>query len=117
MWRWLIVGWRYRAVVAHRSSQPDDRQQVPPRAPEADPTAIRACLTPEVAAMFDAEWEHVLDAAKCSKDLTGARELLTRWRHLAHQELHEPGDYFRILATAARTQATGRPPAGSIAPE
>jgi hypothetical protein len=100
-----------------RSSQPDDRQQVHPRVPEADPAAIRACLTPEVAAVFDAEWEHMLDAAKRSKDLVGVHELLAKWRHLAYRELREPGDYFRVLAAAAHTQATGRPPAGSVPPE
>jgi hypothetical protein len=59
----------------------------------------------------------VLDAAKRSKDLAGVRELLTRWRHIAYQELREPGDYFRVLAAAAHTQATGSPPAGSVPPE
>jgi Family of unknown function (DUF6247) len=101
-------------MVAIRSSQPDDRQQAPPRVPEADPAAIRACLSPEVAAVFDAEWEHVLDAAKRSKDLAGVHELLANWQHLAYQELREPGDYFRVLATAAETQATGSSPAGSV---
>jgi hypothetical protein len=114
---WRIAGWGCRPVVAIRSSQPDDRQQEPPRAPAADPAAIRACLSPEVAAVFDAEEEHVLDAAKRSKDLAGVDELLAKWRHLAYQELREPGDYFRVLAAAAHTQATGSAPAGSGSPE
>lgn len=84
------------------------------RAPEGDPVAIRACLTPDVAAVFDAEWEFVLDAAKQSKDLAGVRDLLAKWRHFAYRELHEPGAYFRVLAAAADTQRTGRAPAGSV---
>jgi hypothetical protein len=87
------------------------------RAPEADPVAIRACLTPDVMAVFDAEWEFVLDGAKQSKDLRGVRELLAKWRAFAHQELREPGAYFRLLATAAEVQRTGRAPAGSVSVE
>jgi hypothetical protein len=84
------------------------------RTPEADPVAIRRCLTPDVAAVFDAEWEFVLEAAKHSKDLAGVRDLLAKWRHFAHRELREPGAYFRVLAAAADAQRTGRAPAGSV---
>jgi hypothetical protein len=87
------------------------------RPPDADPVAIRACLTPDVAAVFDAEWEHVLEQAKRSKDLAGVRELLAHWRHFAFQELREPGSYFRVLATAARVQATRQAPPGSVSGE
>ncbi len=83
-------------------------------APEADPVAIRACLTPDVTAVFDAEWEFVLEAAKHSKDLAGVRDLLAKWRVFAYQELREPGAYFRVLAAAADTQRTGRAPRGSV---
>jgi hypothetical protein len=97
---------------------PADRESAEPaaavRAPEADPVAIRACLTPDVAAVFDAEWEFVLEAAKQSKDLAGVRELLATWRVFAYQELREPGAYFRVLAAAADAQRTGRAPAGSV---
>ena len=85
--------------------------------PAADPVAIRACLTPDIAAVFDAEWEHVLEQAKQSKDLAGVRELLAHWRHFAYQELREPGAYFRVLATAAHTQATRQAPPGSVSGE
>lgn len=88
-----------------------------PVGPAADPAAIRACLTPDVAAVFDAEWELVLEAAKASQDLAGVHELLGKWRFVAHQELKDPGSYFRLLATAARTIATGGPPAGSVSAE
>lgn len=64
--------------------------------------------------MFDQEWEFVLEEAKLSKDLSGVRELLGKWRMLAHQESIEPGSYFRVLATAARIQASGRPEPGSV---
>jgi len=90
---------------------------VPVHPPAADPAAIRACLTPDVAAVFDAEWDHVLEQAKRSKDLAGIHEMLAHWRHFAHQEQREPGTYFRVLATAARTQATRQPPPGSISDE
>lgn len=76
--------------------------------------AIRACLTPAVAAVFDAEWERVLDEAKQSKDIAGIHDLLRSWRLLAYDELIEPGSYFRVLAKAARIQATGRPAPGSV---
>lgn len=82
-------------------------------APDADPQAIRARLTPDVAAVFDREWEFVLEEAKLSKDLSGVRDLLGKWRLFAHQESIEPGSYFRVLATAARIQASGRPEPGS----
>jgi hypothetical protein len=71
-------------------------------------------LTPDVAAVFDAEWEFVLEAAKQSKDLAGVRDLLATWRHFAYRELREPGAYFRVLAAAADAQRTGRAPAGSV---
>lgn len=45
------------------------------------------------------------------------RDLLRNWRHHAYQELREPGAYFRVLATAARTQATRRAPQGSVSAE
>jgi hypothetical protein len=84
------------------------------RAPEADPVAIRACLTPEVAAVFDGEWEFVLEQAKATKDLAGIRDLLEKWRHFAYAELVEPGTYFLVLQKAAHLQAGGRPPEGSL---
>lgn len=79
------------------------------RAPEADPVAIRACLTPEVAAVFDSEWEFVLEQAKASKDLAGIRDLLEKWRIWAYTELVEPGTYFRIQEQAERILQGWRP--------
>lgn len=108
---------RYRVGVASPVPPPAEPVPAAVRPPDADPVAIRACLTPDVAAVFDAEWEHVLDAAKQSKDLAGVRELLQHWRHFAYQELREPGAYFRVLATAARVQATRQAPAGSVSGE
>ncbi len=99
--------------VPYPAAEPDP--VAPVRAPEPDPVAIRACLTPDVAAVFDAEWEFVLEAAKQSKDLVGVGELLSKWRVFAHQEAREPGAYFRVLAAAADAQRTGRSPAGSVA--
>jgi hypothetical protein len=45
------------------------------------------------------------------------QELLAKWRHFAYAELIAPGTYFRVQATAARTLATGQPPAGSVSGE
>ena len=97
-------------MASPAAALPSDHEPVPP----PDPQAIRACLTPDVAAEFDAEWEIVLDKAKASKDLTPVHELLAKWRHFAYAELKDPGSYFRLLATAARTLATGQAPTGSI---
>ena len=109
---------RYRDRVASPVPHPAEPDPGAPaasvRAPEADPVAIRGCLTPDVAAVFDAEWEFVLDEAKQSKDLAGVRELLAKWRVFTYQELREPGAYFRVLASAADAQRTGRAPAGSV---
>jgi hypothetical protein len=57
-----------------------------PVSPPPEPLAIRACLTPEVAAEFHAEWNTVLDEAKWSKDLAPARALLAKWRHFAYAD-------------------------------
>jgi Family of unknown function (DUF6247) len=70
-----------------------------------------------VAAIFDAEWDGVLEAAKHSKDLAGVRDFLAHWRHHAYQELRDPGAYFRVLATAERAVPTGRAPVGSLPEE
>jgi Family of unknown function (DUF6247) len=99
------------------SPVPQPANLVPTSPPAADPVAIRECLPPEVAAVFDAEWEHVLEEAKRSKDLAGVRDLLAHWRHFAYQELRDPGAYFRALATAAQAEVTRRAPAGSVSGE
>src|ERR1700755_214453 len=88
-----------------------------PSAPPADPVAIRACLTPAVAAEFDAEWNVVLEEAKASHSLTEVHQLLARWRITAYAELRDPGSYFRVLAAAAQAQASGKAPAGSVSGE
>ncbi|PZS39739.1 MAG: hypothetical protein DLM62_06640 [Pseudonocardiales bacterium] len=85
-----------------------------PVPPAAKPVAIRACLTPDVVAEFDREWEIVLERAKQTKDLAGVHDLLNKWRHLAYAELKEPGSYFRLRATAAHTLAIGKAPPGSV---
>ncbi|HKR49287.1 MAG TPA: DUF6247 family protein [Pseudonocardiaceae bacterium] len=88
-----------------------------PVPPSTEPVAIRACLTPDVAAEFDREWEIVLEHAKQTKDLAGVHDLLNKWRHLAYAELKEPGSYYRLLATAAHTLATGKALPGSVSGE
>ncbi|MGH3771267.1 MAG: DUF6247 family protein [Pseudonocardiaceae bacterium] len=101
-------------MAAPSAALPPDHESVPL---PPDPQAIRACLTPDVAAAFDAEWEIVLDEAKQAKDLTPVHELLRKWRHFAYAEVKNPGTYERMLATTARTLATGRAPEGSISGE
>ena len=56
----------------------------------------------------------MLEEAKQTQDLAGVQDLLAKWRHFAYAELTAPGTYFRVLATAAQTLATGRAPAGSV---
>lgn len=82
--------------------------------PAPEPKAIRACLAPDVAAEFDREWDVVLEKVRRSQDLAPVQDLLVKWRHLAYAELAEPGSYFRVLATAERTLATGQAPPGSV---
>jgi len=71
-------------MASPAAALPSDHEPVPP---PPDPQAIRAYLTPDVAAEFDAEWEIVLDKAKASKDLTPVHELLAKWRRFAYAEL------------------------------
>ncbi|GGI76735.1 hypothetical protein GCM10011581_12320 [Saccharopolyspora subtropica] len=84
-----------------------------PVPPPADAATIRACLTPRVAAEFDAEWELALDRAKSSHDLTEVFELLHKWRHLAHAEQLSPGTYFSLLAKTEQITSTGQNPAAA----
>lgn len=83
---------------------PPDREPV---APEADPQAIRACLSSALVAEFDSEWEMVLDHAKQSKSLAGVHDLLNKWRHTAYLEMRDPGAYYRLLAKAELIMRTG----------
>ncbi len=78
---------------------------------EPEPLAVRGSLSPELAAIFDREWDIVLDQVKRSHDLADVHVLLAKWRHLAHAELSSPGTYFRTQAKAeeiarARTNST-----------
>ncbi|MGH3938977.1 MAG: DUF6247 family protein [Pseudonocardiaceae bacterium] len=81
-----------------------------PVPPPPDPQAIRAGLTPALAADFDSEWEIVLERAKQSKDLAGVHDLLNKWRHTAYLEMRDPGSYHRMLAKAEQITRTGRNP-------
>ncbi|MGH3873256.1 MAG: DUF6247 family protein [Pseudonocardiaceae bacterium] len=97
-------------MASPAAALPPDHESIPP----PDPQAIRRCLTPDVAAAFDAEWEIVLDEAKQTKDLAPVHELLHKWRHFSYAELKSPGTYSRMLAAAERTLVTGETPQGSI---
>ena len=78
------------------------------------PAAIRSQLPPELAAIFDSEWEIVLEAAKRTQDLQAIHDLLQHWRHFAAAEAAEPGWYFRVQATAERILAAGSAEAAGI---
>jgi Family of unknown function (DUF6247) len=81
-----------------------------PVAPPPDPQAIRACLSPVLAAEFDSEWEIVLERAKRSQELAGVHDLLAKWRHTAYLEMRDPGSYSRMLAKAEQITRTGHNP-------
>jgi hypothetical protein len=93
-------------MASPAATLPPDHEPVPP----PDPQAIRACLTPSLAAEFDSEWEIVLERAKQSKDLAGVHDLLNKWRHTAYMEMRDPGSYYRILAKAEQIMRTGHNP-------
>jgi len=95
---------RYGRGMATPAAAPD------PRVPPADPQAIRACLTPTLAAEFDHEWDIVLDRVKQSQDLTDLHQLLAKWRHTAVLELRGPGATYQVLAKAEQIQRTGHNP-------
>jgi hypothetical protein len=83
-----------------------------PNPPSVQPQAIRACLTPTLAAEFDREWRFVLAQAKESSDLIDRHELLNKWQHIAYQELCDPGSYYRPLARAEQIMRAGGNPDG-----
>ena len=88
---------------------------VNPGPPDADPVAIRACLSQRLVVEFDAAWDVTLEQAKASKNLAGVHKLLQKWRHLAYSELRDPGSYFRLQAEAEQIMRTGEnPTAGSF---
>jgi hypothetical protein len=78
--------------------------------PVADPRAIRDSLPPALVAEFDREWEFVLERAKQDMDLAPIRSLLTKWRHVAHAELREPGVTQRLAEKVDLIQQTGQNP-------
>jgi uncharacterized protein DUF6247 len=92
-------------VVTAAAAKPPSGAPVPP---PADPQAIRACLTPMLAAEFDRDWDIVLDRVKQSHDLSDLHDLLNKWRHVAYMEMREPGAYGRLLAKAEQILRTGR---------
>jgi hypothetical protein len=97
---------RYRVGMASPATPVPDPASPPP----SDPQAIRACLTPTLAAEFDSEWEIVLERAKQSKELAGVQDLLSKWRHTAYLEMRDPGSYYRMLAKAEQITRTGHNP-------
>jgi len=88
-----------------------------PVPPEAEPGAIRVCLTGQMLADFDREWDFVMEEAKQTHDLAGVHDLLAKWRLMAYTELKRPGSYARMMATVEQVLATGKAPAGSISGE
>jgi hypothetical protein len=88
-----------------------------PVPPPAEPGPIRVCLTGQMLAEFDREWDFVLEEAKRIHSLAGVQDLLAKWRLMAYTELKQPGSYARMMSTIERTLATGKAPAGSISGE
>jgi len=84
-----------------------DPEPVPP---EADPEAIRACLSNQMRYEFDSEWEFVLEEAKQTHRLADIMDLLVKWRHIVYAELKDPGSYYRLMAKAETILRTGRNP-------
>lgn len=78
------------------------------------PAAIRSQLSPDLAAIFDAEWESVLEDAKRTQDLQSIHDLLNHWRHFAAAEPPNSGTYFRLEETADRIAAAGSAEAAGI---
>src|SRR6266545_7949362 len=85
-----------------------------PAPPPPDPQAIRACLTPALAAEFDSEWEIVLERAKQSKDLAGVYDLLTKWRHTAYTEMRDPGGVLPDVGQGRADHAHGPKPGRGV---
>jgi hypothetical protein len=81
-----------------------------PVPPPAEPGAIRACLTGQMLAAFDKEWDFVLDEAKQTHNLGSVQEMLASWRLMAYTELKDPGSYARMMAKVELIQRTGRNP-------
>ncbi|MGQ0629876.1 MAG: DUF6247 family protein [Sporichthyaceae bacterium] len=80
----------------------------------SQPASIRSQLSPDLAAIFDREWESVLEAAKRTQDLQAIHDLLNHWRHFAAAEVAEPGSYFRVQALAEQVLAAGSAEAAGI---
>lgn len=89
----------------------------PPAGGLPQPAAIRSQLSPDLAAIFDREWEIVLDEAKQTQDLQGVHDLLLKWRHIVAAEAKEPGWYFRLQEHAARILERGTPDPDCISGE
>lgn len=81
----------------------------------SEPAAIRTQLTPDLAAVFDAEWEIVLESAQRTQDLQAIHDLLGKWRHIAAAEVAEPDQYCRGQHLAERILAAGSAEAAGIA--
>lgn len=98
------------ATIVSDMTSAATRPDPAPVSPPAEPQAIRACLTPTLAAEFDREWEIVLDRVKRSRDLADLHELLNKWRHTAYMEMRDPGSYYRMLGKAEQIMHTGSNP-------
>ncbi|WP_225730374.1 MULTISPECIES: DUF6247 family protein [unclassified Nocardia] len=81
-----------------------------PVPPAADPASIRATLSPALLAIFDREWDAVLEEAKKTKELATIRSMLQNWQFIAYDEMRDPGSYFRLQAKAELISRTGSNP-------
>lgn len=108
-----------RGVLSEGASNVDVMSAEPVASQPADgvmaqPAAIRSQLGPDLAEIFDAEWESVLEAAKRTQDLHAIHDLLNHWRHFAAAEVADPGSYFRTQELTERILAAGSAEAAGI---
>ncbi|MGQ0466202.1 MAG: DUF6247 family protein [Sporichthyaceae bacterium] len=73
---------------------------------DLSPRDIHACLLPEEAETFDAQFRSAMTEAAENLDLTNVLEFLRHWRTIALASTADPDSHRRIMATAARL-ATG----------
>ena len=70
----------------------------------SEPRTIRASLLPEEVGDFDREYRHAMADATETLDLTGVRDLLTRWQRVAWSS-RDAEAHRRMLAHAAALRA------------
>jgi hypothetical protein len=103
-------------VTAAAAPPPSPLEGVP--FASASPAEVRAALTVEDAAVFDAQWRAAMATATETLDLAAVHALLEAWRPVAWlTAAHGADGYRRILARADQVLRTGERPAGTVSLE